>query len=73
MFRILTDRGTEYRGKLEHDDYQLYLAINDIDHTKTKAMPLTDQGICERFHKAILQEFYKIIFRKKLYYKLKEL
>ena len=38
MLRILTDRGTEYCGRVDHHDYQLYLAINDIDHTKTKAM-----------------------------------
>ena len=35
MLRILTDRGTEYFGRVEHHDYKLYLAINDIDHTKT--------------------------------------
>ena len=34
MLRILTDRGTEYCGRVDHHDYQLYLAINDIDHTK---------------------------------------
>lgn len=39
MLRILTDRGKEYCGRLEHHDYQLYMSINDIDHTKTKAMP----------------------------------
>jgi len=38
MLRILTDRGTEYCGRVDQHDYQLYLAINDIDHTKTKAM-----------------------------------
>jgi hypothetical protein len=39
------DRGTEYCGKVEQHDYQLYLAINDIDHTKTKAMsPQTGIG-----------------------------
>jgi hypothetical protein len=37
MLRILTDRGTEYCGRAEKHDYQLYLALNDIDHTKTKA------------------------------------
>jgi len=37
MLRILTDRGTEYCGRMDQHDYQLYLAINDIDHTKTKA------------------------------------
>lgn len=73
MLRILTDRGTEYCGKVEHHDYQLYLAINDIDHTKTKAMSPQTNGICERFHKTISQEFYQITFRKKLYDSLEEL
>lgn len=67
VLRILTDRGTEYCGKVEQHDYQLYLAINDIDHTKTKAMSPQTNGICERFHKTILQEFYQVTFRKKLY------
>lgn len=64
MLRILTDRGTEYCGKVEHHDYQLYLAKNDIEHTKTKAMSLQTNGICERFHKTILNEFYQVVFRK---------
>jgi transposase InsO family protein len=73
VLRILTDRGTEYCGKVEHHDYQLYLAINDIDHTKTKAMSPQTNGICERFHKTILQEFYQVTLRKKLYDNLDEL
>ena len=73
VLRILTDRGTEYCGKVEQHDYQLYLAINDIDHTKTKAMSPQTNGICERFHKTILQEFYQVTFRKKLYGDLAEL
>ncbi len=73
MLRILTDRGTEYCGRVEHHDYQLYLAINDIDHTKTKAMSPQTNGICERFHKTILNEFYQVTFRKKLYSSLEEL
>lgn len=67
MLRILTDRGTEYCGRAEHHDYQLYLALNDIDHTKTKVKSPQTNGICERFHKTILQEFYQVTFRKKLY------
>lgn len=67
MLRILTDRGTEYCGKVEHHDYQLYLAMNDIEHTKTKARSPQTNGICERFHKTILQEFYQVTFRKKVY------
>jgi len=73
MLRILTDRGTEYCGKVEQHDYQLYLAVNDIDHTKTKAMSPQTNGICERFHKTILTEFYQVTFRKKLYGELDEL
>ncbi|QTL38525.1 IS481 family transposase [Xenorhabdus budapestensis] len=73
ILRILTDRGTEYCGRVEHHDYQLYLAINDIDHTKTKAMSPQTNGICERFHKTMLNEFYQVTFRKKLYSSLNEL
>lgn len=73
MLRILTDRGTEYCGCVERHDYQLYLAINDIDHTKTKAQSPQTNGICERFHKTVLQEFYQITFRKKLYSNIDEL
>lgn len=73
VLRILTDRGTEYCGKVEQHDYQLYLAINDIDHTKTKAMSPQTNGICERFHRTILQDFYQVTFRKKLYSDLETL
>jgi transposase InsO family protein len=67
LLRILTDRGTEYCGKAETHDYQLYLAVNDIEHTKTKARSPQTNGICERFHKTINQEFYQVAFRKKIY------
>lgn len=73
LLRILTDRGTEYCGKAERHDYQLYMAINDIDHTKTKVRSPQTNGICERFHKTILQEFYQVTFRKRLYSNLSEL
>lgn len=73
MLRILTDRGTEYCGKVEQHDYQLYLAINNIDHTRTKANSPQTNGICERFHKTILQEFYQVTFRKKIYETIDEL
>jgi transposase InsO family protein len=67
LLRILTDRGTEFCGKAETHDYQLYLAINDIEHTKTKARSPQTNGICERFHKTVNQEFYQVTFRKKVY------
>jgi transposase InsO family protein len=73
LLRILTDRGSEYCGKREHHQYQLYLSIEDIDHSKTKVKSPQTNGICERFHKTILQEFYQIAFRKKVYQNLEEL
>lgn len=73
ILRMLTDRGTEYCGKVEQHDYELYLAVNDIEHTKTKAYSPQTNGICERFHKTILEEFYQTAFRKKIYQTLDEL
>ena len=73
VLRILTDRGTEYCGRPDTHDFQLYLALNDIEHTKTKVRHPQTNGICERFHKTILQEFYQVTFRKKIYTSLTEL
>ena len=73
LLRVLTDRGTEYCGKRDHHEYQLYLAVENIDHSKTKAKSPQTNGICERFHKTILQEFYQIAFRKRLYETIEQL
>ncbi len=87
VLRIMTDRGTEYCGRVDTHDYQLFLAINDIDHTKTKVkspqsetvkqsiqwIDCRSNGICERFHKTILQEFYQVAFRKKLFETIEQL
>lgn len=73
LLRILTDRGTEYCGNRESHEYQLYLAVENIDHSRTKARSPQTNGICERFHRTIQEEFYSIAFRKKLYRTLEEL
>lgn len=73
LLRILTDRGTEYNGKHEHHEYQLYLTLEDIDHSKTKTRHPQTNGICERFHRTIQNEFYAIAFRKKIYRTIEEL
>lgn len=73
VLRILTDRGTEYCGKPEKHDYQLYLALNDIEHTRTKARHPQTNGIVERFHKTILNEFYQVTFRKHVYSSIEQL
>jgi len=73
LLRMLTDRGTEFCGKVEQHDYELYLFVNDIEHTKTKVRHPQTNGIVERFHKTILEEFYQVAFRKKIYSTLDEL
>jgi len=73
LLRILTDRGTEYCGKPEYHEYELYLQIEGVDHSKTKARSPQTNGICERFHRTIQDEFYSIAFRKKLYSSLEEM
>lgn len=73
LLRVLTDRGTEYCGAREHHEYQLYLAIEDIDHSRTKARHPQTNGICERFHRTMQDEFYAVAFRKKIYNSIEEL
>lgn len=73
ILRILTDRGTEYCGKAEQHDYQIFIGVSEIEHTKTKARHPQTNGICERFHKTILQEFYQTAFRKKIFKSIEEL
>lgn len=73
LLRVLTDRGTEYCGNRECHEYQLYLAVENIDHSRTKAKSPQTNGICERFHRTMQEEFYSVAFRKKLYRSLEEL
>ena len=73
VLRVLTDRGTEYCGNPERHEYELYLAVENIDHSRTKAKNPQTNGICERFHKTILDEFYRVAFRKRVYGSLVEL
>ena len=63
---VLTDRGTEYCGTSQAHEYQLYLAVEDIDHSRTKARSPQTNGIVERFHKTVLHEFYQVAFRKRI-------
>ncbi len=73
MLRILTDRGTGYCGRADQHDYPLYLALNDIERTRTQARHPQTSGICERFHRTILDEFYRPALRKKIYQSVGEL
>jgi transposase InsO family protein len=65
--RMLTDRGTEFCGTPDRHPYELYLAVEDIEHTRTTTRRSQTHGICERFHKTVLNEFYRTTFRKTIY------
>ena len=73
LLRILTDRGTEFKGKPDHHEYELYLSIEGIEHSKTQVRHPQSNGICERLHRTMQDEFYAITFRKKLYSNLEDL
>jgi transposase InsO family protein len=73
VLRVLTDRGTEYCGRDDRHAYELYLALAEIEHTRTKTKHPQTNGICERFHQTCLNEFYKVAFRRKIYRTLDEL
>ena len=73
LLRVLTDRGTEYCGRIDEHAYQLFLAVENIDHSKTKTRSPQTNGICERFHKTMKHEFYDVAFRKKLSRSVEEL
>ena len=73
LLRILTDRGSEYCGNREWHEYQLYLSVEGIEHTKTKTKSPQTNGICERFQRTVLNDFYQVAFRKKVYASIDEL
>jgi len=73
LSRVLTDRGTEYCGNPERHEYELYLAVEDVDHSRTKTKSPQTNGIVERFHKTVLDEFYRVAFRKRIYGSIAEL
>ena len=73
LLRVLTDRGTEYCGIRENHPYQLFLYLNDIDHSRTKVRSPQTNGCTERFNQTLLDEFYQVAFRKKVYSSLEDI
>lgn len=73
VLRILTDRGTEYKGKIENHAFQLFLSIEGIEHTTTKAYSPQTNGICERFNRTMKNEFFETAMRKKIYNSMEDL
>lgn len=63
---IITDNGREFCGKDTHP-YEMYLELNDIEHRRTQVRRPQTNGFVERFNRTVLDEFFRIAFRKKLY------
>ncbi len=59
---VLTDNGKEYCGTEAHP-YELYLALNGIEHRRTKVKHPWTNGFAERFHRTVLDEFFRVSFR----------
>lgn len=73
VLRILSDNGSEYCGRRDEHAYQLFLQINEIEHTRIKVRHPQTNGAVERLNQTIQEEFYKVAFRKKLYSSLEEI
>ncbi|MFZ5884572.1 MAG: IS481 family transposase [Chloroflexota bacterium] len=64
---ILTDNGTEYRGRPMIHLYEIFLELNDIEHRTTKVGTPRTNGFVERFNRTVLDEFFRMAFRKTFY------
>ena len=63
---VLTDNGREFCGTESHP-YELYLALNDIEHRRTKVGSPKTNGFVERFNGTVLEEFFKLKLRETFY------
>ena len=73
LLRVLTDRGTEYCGVADRHPYELYLAVENIDHSRTKTTHPQTNGIGERFNNTLLNDLYRVAFRKRIYTSVEDL
>jgi len=73
VLRILTDNGREYCGRTENHAYQLFLHLNEIEHTRIRVRHPQTNGAVERLNQTIQEEFYKVAFRKKLYRSIEDI
>jgi hypothetical protein len=64
-------RRAESIAATKSDNVMLRPRAISFGRTKTKS-PQTN-GICERFHKTALNEFYRVAFRKKVYRSIDDL
>ena len=75
--RILTDCGTEYttwhKEARQYHEYEKTCNKLGIKHTMTKVRHPWTNGYVERLNRTLLDEFYSVAFRKKVYGSIEEL
>jgi transposase len=54
---LLTDNGREYCGRPLNHPFELFLAVNQIEHRRTDIGSPETNGFCERFHRTVKEEF----------------
>jgi hypothetical protein len=64
---VLTDNGREYCGRPLSHPFELFLAINQIEHRRTDIGSPQTNGFCERFHRTVKEEFFSVAFRRTHY------
>jgi transposase InsO family protein len=69
---VLTDNGKEFCGTDTHP-YELFLALSEIEHRCTKVRSPRTNGFVERFHRTVLDEFFRVQLRTTLYESLEAL
>lgn len=63
---VLTDNGREFCGREMHP-YELYLALNDIEHRTTRVRTPQTNGFVERFNRTVKEEFFEVVFMQKFF------
>lgn len=64
--KLLTDNGRDGCGTESHS-YEVYLALNDIAHKRTKVRHPQTNGFVERFHRTVKEEFFAVALRETFY------
>jgi transposase InsO family protein len=65
--RVLTDNGREYCGRPRHHPFELYCAVQQVEHRTTRVGSPESNGMVERFNRTLKEEFFSVAYRKRLY------
>jgi transposase InsO family protein len=61
---VLSDNGREFCGREDQHPYELFLQLEAIEHKRTRVNRPQSNGICERLHRTLLDEHFRVEGRK---------